>query len=384
MMPHLSGFDVLKVIKEEQNKSYPPIIIISAIYQSKTKTESFQLGAVDYLTKPFNRDELLARIHMHLTLARKESELEHLVKVRTKELQKSHLELSDNHQKLQKANKKLEETFQHLLHSEKMVSIGQLAAGVAHEINNPIGYIQSNVHTLKEYVQVLTQLIQYYGQIESTDHQSKTYQKILAKINEIKDAENIDFILEDIALLISDTSEGTDRVKAIVKGITGFARQEDDKMANDNINSAIDDSIKLVWNELKYKCQIEKNYGELPEVYCNRSQLIQVFTNLLVNAAQAIKENGTISINTSVCNTPEQNNCVLIQFSDTGHGISEKNQKKIFDPFFTTKDIGQGTGLGLYLSYEIIQKHQGEITIDSEVDKGTTFNIILPIKLASD
>ncbi|RDH81851.1 MAG: hybrid sensor histidine kinase/response regulator [endosymbiont of Seepiophila jonesi] len=366
MMPDMSGFEVLEEMKAHPERRYPPVIVLSALMDSKTISHTLQLGAVDYLTKPFNREEILARVHSQIILAQRELHLEYKVQQRTKQLQES--------------NQRLEETFQQLLQSEKMASIGQLAAGVAHEINNPVGFIHSNLSTLSEYLDAIGTLLGNYkdlGQaVSETDTQK--VQLLLEQINALRAEEDIDFILEDIPGLVADTREGTERVKSIVQGMKAFSRADDGEMAEADINAGIEATLKVVWNELKYKTEVHKSLGALPKTFCNLNQLNQAFTNLLVNAAHAIEEHGDIDIRTQ-----QVGDEIIIEIADTGSGIESKHLQSLFDPFFTTKPVGQGTGLGLYLSYEIIQKHRGSIDVQSEVGKGTRFTIRLPIVSAN-
>ena len=263
-----------------------------------------------------------------------------------------------------------------LLHSEKMASIGQLAAGVAHEINNPIGFVNSNLHTLSDYLIDIKSLLEKQETMLSDISSDKLDEKETEMIADIKrHAKDLDieFIISDSNELIGDCKDGINRVKDIVISLKDFAHPGEKKKSFADINGNIDSTLAIVWNELKYNAEIEKNYGDIPEVKCNIQELNQVFMNLLVNAGHAIETHGTITIKTS--RVGEDN--VEIKISDTGSGIPEEAKSKIFDPFFTTKEVGKGTGLGLNLSYNIIAKHGGTIEVESEVGKGTTFTIIL-------
>ena len=265
----------------------------------------------------------------------------------------------------------LEQTQQQLMQSEKMASVGQLAAGVAHEINNPIGFVNSNFSRMKDYTTSLKQLIGAYEEIIS--HNDQQAPEILA-LQQLKTTIDFDFMLEDIDDLVSESQEGIDRVKNIVQGLKDFSRASDDTWGQANINNCIDSTLNICWNEIKYKATVEKNYAEIPVIECIPAQLNQVFMNLLVNAAQAIEKMGQICIETRVDATR-----VSIIIRDTGAGIPKDKLSKIFDPFFTTKAIGKGTGLGLSIAYGIIEKHQGTISVVSTPGEGTTFTIGLPI-----
>ncbi len=248
-------------------------------------------------------------------------------------------------QDLNVAYETLKQTQSQLLQAGKMASIGQLAAGVAHEINNPVGFVKSNLHSLREYA----------------DDLRKTM------------GEGHDELLDEMDEIIAESIEGTRRVDSIVKNLRTFSRMDRGDRSLGNINDLLENTLTVIWNELKYKADVVKEYGEIPEIYCSIDQLNQVFVNLLVNAAQAIEEKGEIRINTGL-----DEGVVMIQIADTGHGIEPNNLERIFDPFFTTKDVGQGTGLGLSIVYDIIRAHHGTISVDSTPGEGTVFTISLP------
>jgi PAS domain S-box-containing protein len=267
-----------------------------------------------------------------------------------------------------------------LLYSEKMASIGQLAAGVAHEINNPTGFVSSNLKTLSDYIQDLSDLTKEYREVVEKLKQnpdgdgsqtdvSEQVKRIAALEKEI----DLDFVLKDIFELIEESIEGTERIKKIVLDLKDFAHPGEDKPNFADINQSMDSTVNVVWNELKYKADVAKDYGDLPRVQCYPQLLNQVFMNLLVNAAQSIEEHGEIKIKTRA-----NNGYVEIKVSDTGSGIPKENLPRIFDPFFTTKEVGKGTGLGLNVAYNIVKKHQGKIDVKSDVGKGTTFTIRIP------
>jgi two-component system, NtrC family, sensor kinase len=264
-----------------------------------------------------------------------------------------------------------------LRQSDKLASIGQLAAGVAHEINNPTGFVSSNLNTLSDYVQKYNGLIHEYhnlvNQLE-TNSNNNSYRELFEKIKEQEESMDIAFMMDDITSLIQESLEGTIRIKKIVQDLKDFAHPGEDKPKYAGINRCVDSTLNIVWNEIKYKAQVKKEYGDLPDILCFPQQLNQVFANILVNAAQAITEHGEISIKTCLL---EEN--IEIKISDTGSGIAKENIAKIFDPFFTTKDVGKGTGLGLNVAYNIIKKHSGKITVTSEKGYGTTFTILVPV-----
>jgi len=304
-------------------------------------------------------------------LARSNLQLEEEVKKRTRELIKTNqtLEFEKNQQLL--LNTQLQEAQSHLLQSEKMASIGQLAAGVAHEINNPIGYINSNLTSLKNYIDNLLALIALYEKSEATSENIDQ----LAQVKAFKQKIDLEFLKTDVLDLLEESHEGATRVKKIIQDLKDFSHLDsNDDWQWTNLHAGLESTLNIVNNEIKYKAKIVKAYGDLPEVKCLPHQLNQVFMNLLINAAHAIENEGTITLRTGT-----ENDCAWVEISDTGKGIAAEHQSKIFDPFFTTKPVGKGTGLGLSVSYTIIKKHQGEIQLTSLLGQGTTFRIILPI-----
>lgn len=281
-------------------------------------------------------------------------------------------ELEERNKEINKANKNLKSTQQKLIQSEKMASIGQLAAGVAHEINNPTGFVNTNLQTLKEYIEVFIKLFDLY---EKFSKEPEGKDKFLNEISNLKESEDMEFILSDITSLISESLDGTKRIKDIVQGLRDFARKDQEQFQLGNVNNSIEDAIRLTWNEIKYKCKVNKKLDDVPDIICNQDQLTQVFVNLLINSTHAIDGTGTIYIYSTL-----KNDTIIVRFSDSGSGISKENLSKLFDPFFSTKDVGKGTGLGLAISHGIIEKHNGTIEAKSKVNYGTCFIIKLPVR----
>lgn len=257
-----------------------------------------------------------------------------------------------------------------LIQHEKMASIGQLAAGVAHEINNPMGFINSNLATLVKYSE---RLDSYIAAIQESIFSCPVHTGI-DELMELRVKLKIDYILSDLTQLVSQSLEGSERVCAIVKDLKSFSRIDQAEMARVNLNESIETTINIAWNEFKYIAMLERDFGNLPEILCYPQQLNQVFLNLLVNAAHSIDKEGIIKVRTWF-----ENGYVYVAVSDTGVGIPEDIMSRIFDPFFTTKGPGKGTGLGLAISYDIVKKHCGEIFVESEVGKGSTFTVRLPL-----
>lgn len=280
--------------------------------------------------------------------------------------------LKQRNEELQTALDKIQEVQRQLVQSEKLSSIGQLAAGVAHEINNPIGYINSNLTSLKNYVEELLALVAIYEKIEPVCADAEQLRQIQGFKNKI----DLEFLKTDVLDLLEESHEGASRVKKIVQDLKDFSHAGgDDDWQWANLHTGLESTLNIVNNEIKYKASVIKEFGNIPQVWCLPHQLNQVFMNLLVNAAHAIENEGTITMRTGA-----ENDHIWVEVSDTGKGIAPEHVNKIFDPFFTTKPVGKGTGLGLSVSYNIIKKHNGEIRLDSRVGEGTTFRIVLPIK----
>lgn len=285
------------------------------------------------------------------------------------ERRRNEKELKENYKKLQDLYTEMQNTQAQLLQHAKLVSIGQLAAGVAHEINNPIAFIKSNTETLHQYIKTYRNLFDHLNTVFSQlDLTTQAHWKNLVE------QKNFEFIMADSEEIIKESLEGLDRVGAIVSDLKSFSHTDEAEIQEADIHHCIDVTLKMIWNELKYNCLIIKDYGEIPFLHCYPRQLNQVFMNLLVNASQAITHQGEIKITTRCIDE-----AIHISIKDSGEGINPENIEKLYDPFFTTKPIGTGTGLGLSISYNIIKKHGGKIKVESELGKGTTFIVILPL-----
>ena len=294
---------------------------------------------------------------------------EELIK-KNKEIDESRRDLQLAIDELEGAYKELKASQAKILQQEKMASIGQLAAGVAHEINNPMAFISSNLGTLDKYVHRLTEFVQAQSEVIESLQATEAIEGLKRKEKELK----LDYIAEDIKGLITESLEGSERVRKIVQGLKSFARVDEAEYKYTDMNECMESTINIVWNELKYKAILKKDYGNLPLTKCYPQQMNQVFMNLLINAGDAIEKQGEITIKTW-----DEDGSIWVAISDTGRGIQKEQLSKIFEPFFTTKEVGKGTGLGLSITYEIVQKHNGEITVESEVGKGTTFTVRIPI-----
>ncbi len=353
LLPDGDGLSLLHDIRAADITT--PVVMLTGQRDERLIVELLRAGAADYLSK----NELSAENLGHATQTA--IRLHHAERERLRahnELERTHRELKASHAQL--------------LQSEKLASIGQLAAGVAHEINNPVGYVYSNLGTLQKYIDNLCQILEGYEQLETLVDED---QEALKKVQALKQELDLEYLKEDVRDLVSESREGISRVKGIVQDLKDFSHVDEAEWQWTNLHRGLDSTLNIVNNEIKYKAEVAKEYGELPEVECLASQINQVFMNLLVNAAHAIEEHGLITVRSG-----QDDDAVWISITDTGTGIAPENMKKIFDPFFTTKAVGTGTGLGLSLSYGIVRKHGGEIEVDSKVGKGTTFTVHLPIK----
>jgi two-component system, NtrC family, sensor kinase len=370
MMPEMDGIQLCQKIRASDKKTYSYIILLTAKDKMTDLVEVFEAGADDYIIKPFKPDELRSRIKNGERIVKLEGEHHDLQE-----------ELIGKNNKLDKTLVRLKTTQSQILQAEKMASIGQLAAGVAHEINNPIGFVSSNLDALNDYMNDFDKLLQHYQKLEKilkeSDQQnlSNEIKKQIQTISDYEEEIEIDYLKDDIPELLKDCKEGTGRVGKIVGDLKSFAHPGNDEQMLVDINKGLESTLNVVNNEIKYKATVTKNLGEIPLVEGYPQKLNQVFMNILINAAQAIKEKGEIKIQTK-----KEAKFVVISISDNGCGIEKENLSKIFDPFFTTKEIGKGTGLGMNITYNIIQEHKGNIIVKSRVGKGTTFTITLPGK----
>ena len=304
----------------------------------------------------YSTNETLKRVSKNLELAN--IELEQRVDERTRELRE--------------ILERMERTQGQLLQSEKMAAIGQLAAGVAHEINNPIGFVNSNLGSLKKYVNQLLEVIDAYDDLHTALPVEDSRRQRVEKIRERND---LAYLRGDIVDLLSESEQGLTRVRKIVQDLKDFSHVDDSGWQDTDLNAGLESTLNVVWAEIKYKAEVVKEFGNLPPVPCFAAQINQVMMNLLVNAAQAIDGRGTITLKTAV-----DGQWAVIEIADTGKGMTTEVQQRIFEPFFTTKPVGQGTGLGLSISWDIVvKKHGGQLTVDSAPGKGTKFRIALPI-----
>ena len=356
VMPGMDGYEVCRRLKANPLTSNIPVLFVTSLRDDDDEKRGLELGAVDYIIKPIRPELVKVRVRSQINLIQHQLQLQAL---------NEHLEKRINEEVAKNREKDII-----LLHADKMSSIGQLAAGVAHEINNPVAFVASNLVTLKSYVEAFSEFfrsVEHLIKIDGSDERQRLF-------GEAVENQDIMYILSDVDSLIAESSEGADRVKRIVLDLRNFARMDDDGFEWSDLNDSIRSTVNLVRNEIKYDSELRLQLGEIPQVSCSRHQISQVILNLLVNAAHSIKKQGSITVTTT-----QVGDYVLLSVGDNGCGMSEEVQKRIFEPFYTTKEVGKGTGLGLSISYGIIQKHHGEILVESEPGVGTTFTVKLPI-----
>ena len=363
MMPGMSGFEVASKLKGDSRTRNIPIIIITALDDRASCIKALECGAEEFLTKPVMQAELLMRVRNLLKLKKYQD----LLAAQSRDLE-GQLDLG---------NLRLSEAQEKLVQSDKLASIGQLAAGVAHEINNPICFVKSNLGSLKDYVDDFQETLKRYEAVEAL---LPADAEAVRNVREFKASVDLDFIRKDMQQLIAQTQEGIARVEKIVLDLKGFARSERNPVWGlANLHACLDSAINIANNEIKYRADIVREYGVIPEIECISTQLGQVFLNLLVNAAQSISEGsgrGSISVRSGCLDERH----VWVEISDTGCGMTDEQIRLVFDPFYTTKPVGVGTGLGLSISYGIVESHSGRIEVSSTLGHGATFRVVLPVR----
>ena len=374
MMPGIDGFETCRRLKACKVTQDIPIIFMTALADSNHKIKGLNLGAVDYVTKPFQEAELIARVQTQLKLRHLNQNLEQQIAERTAELTK--------------ALEQVKQSQIQLVQSEKMVALGQLVAGVAHEINNPVNFIHGNLDHLEEYTEIFLEFLQLY---------QKYYPNPVQEIQEQAEDIDLEFVQTDAFKMIGSMKIGTTRIRQIVLSLRNFSRMDEAEFKPVDIHEGIESTLMILRHRLKDKperpeIKIIREYDKLPLIECYPGQLNQVFMNILVNAIDAVEELNVqrtyeeiqdnpnrIIIRTSVLDAK----WVQIAIADNGSGIPEHIQESIFNPFFTTKPVGKGTGMGMSISYKIItDKHGGQIKLYSQPGQGTEFVIQIPIYIS--
>lgn len=355
-MPGLSGIELLRKITERYKDT--AVIIVSGIDRTQRVMDAIRVGASDYLVKPCELDVLTISV---------ERALERRMLLRNARRYKQDLE--NRNAELARQKTEMERLQSQVLQAEKMASLGQLAAGIAHELNNPAGFIYSNIDVLKHYIERLKRCL-------STCDEVALPPEATARISAIKKEIDYDNIVADLSSILSDCYIGAERIRDVVQNLRLFSRLDEAEFKRIDVNEGIESTVRLLSGYYKSgTITLTHDYGDLPQINCYAAQLNQVWMNLLANAAQAIgAAEGEVHIKTWC-----EERTVIVSISDTGPGMASEQLKKIFDPFFTTKPVGEGTGLGLSISHGIIERHGGKIKVDSAPGQGTTFTTFLPV-----
>ena len=379
VMPDMSGFDACQHIKQNPKTKDIPIIFTTSLSDPESKVKGFSMGAVDYVTKPFQAEEIVARIELHLKLRSLALEL------RAKNAQLSHLNASLE-KKVEERTDQLKKAQSRLVLSEKMSSLGQLSAGVAHEINNPLSFIIGNLSHAREHVLGLTRIVELYR---------KYYPEPAEEIVEESEAIELEYILEDLPQILESMEQGTSRIAQISRSMRTFSRADRDAKVLFDLHEGIDSTLLLLKHRLKgdRDCptvEVNQHYGNLPSICCYPSQINQVFMNLLANALDALEESykdisesgkgrpRRIDIYTEI---DERNERAIVRIVDNGPGIPKEVRERIFDHAFTTKAVGKGTGLGLAIVRQIVEeKHGGTIECISQPGEGAEFVVKIPVR----
>ncbi|MFB2769790.1 sensor histidine kinase [Pelatocladus sp. BLCC-F211] len=360
-MPGIDGFETCRRLKANPVTQNIPIIFTAALSDVESKTKGFALGAVDYISKPFDQEEVIARVRVHLQLKRLTEYLEQQVSDRTAALQTVQVQL---------------------VQQEKLSTLGELIAGVAHEMNNPISFIANNIPPLEEYIAGVSEIIQLYQQ---------EYPNPTSKITTAIERLDLEFVLEDMVKILESLKVGSERIEKISTSLRSFCRSDSDVKIPADLHEELDSTLMILQHRLKGngdrpQIEVSKTYGALPEVDCYVGQINQVFMNILANAIDALDE----AIAQDKINDPipqiqiltevDSEQWVVIRIADNGMGIPESVQQRLFEPLFTTKPVGKGTGLGLSIAHQIVvDKHNGELAVNSQPGKGTEFIIKIPI-----
>lgn len=352
VMPIMDGVHTLKYIRKNPNWSHVKVLMYSSITEQELLRSCFELGASDFIHKPIEEVEFISRLNNSIRQLKDELELKQYIK------------------EIEKQKSIIMETNLHLIQSEKMAAIGHLAAGVAHEINNPIGFVMSNFEVLKEYINDMKSIH------ETIRHPSED----IMHEKEIN-ANEISEVFEDIEGIIAETKIGLERVTQIVKSLRNFSRVDFlQEKSYYNINQGIKDTLIIANNHIKYNANVHVTYGEIFEVEAIGNEINQVILNLIMNSVDSIKEKYENEMGDIFIETYIKGDYVVMMIKDHGVGIADGDIKNVFNPFFTTKDVGKGMGLGLSVSYDIVvNKHHGKFEVESDSEEGTIFRMYLPI-----
>jgi signal transduction histidine kinase len=372
-MPGIDGFETCRQLKENPAIAYVPVIFMTAVADTDSKVKGFSLGAVDYITKPFQEAELLARVNTHLQLSFLTQQLERRIQERTVELQAALDRLSCS--QLQ------------LIQNEKMASLGNLVAGVAHEINNPIGFLDGSINNVRDYTEDLLRHVRLCHQ--HSDQMASSIQEHAKEID-------LEYLCEDLPKVLNSMQGATERIRSLSNSLRTFSRGDRESKVSADLHEGIENALLILKYRLKANSrrpaiQVLKEYGEMPPIECFPGQLNQVFMNILANAIDVFDEIAKQSSFAQIEAKPQKIeittialpdlNQVEIRIRDNGSGMTPEVKSRIFDHLFTTKEVGKGTGLGLAIAHQIVTgKHSGTLEVQSEIGQGSEFCIRLPIR----
>jgi two-component system NtrC family sensor kinase len=376
IMPGIDGFETCNLLKKNPKTNSIPIIFMTALSETVDKVKGLSLGAVDYITKPFQQEEVLARVKLHLKLS-------YLTKKIEKQNQELEQRVEERTSELTHTLNELKQAQIQLVQTEKMSSLGQLVAGVAHEINNPISFIFGNLNHTSQYIKHLLEHLKIY---------QKNYPNPGAEVLEHAEEIELDYLVEDLPNMISSMKVGAERISNISVSLRNFSRSDRSTKVAVNIHEGLESTILILRHRLKAngnrpEIHVIKEYGNLPLVKCYAGQLNQVFMNLMANAIDTLEDKlelcpkpKSLNLTITICTELTTNNSVKIHIADNGQGMNNEVLTKLFDAFFTTKPSGKGTGLGLSISYQIVvEKHNGKLSCTSVIGQGTKFTIEIPI-----
>lgn len=370
-MPGIGGFETCTKLKANPLTTNIPIIFMTALTDKESKVNGLSLGAVDYITKPFEQEEILARVKVHLRL-----------RALTKSVEEKNVLLEEMTKKLgekvMERTAALQQAQVQLIQQEKLSTLGQLLAGVAHEINNPVNFISSNITPAQEYINDIIRILQLY---------EKHYPQPVSEIQEEKEAINLEFVLEDLCKLLDSMKLGTERIKNISLSLRNFSRSDTATKLCSDIHDGLESTLLILRHKLKGcghhpDIEVIKNYGNLPKVNYYPGQMNQVFMNILANAIDALIDTETLISKPKIiiCTETTEVGTIIIRIKDNGQGMTEEIKQRIFEPMFTTKTVGKGTGLGLSICHQIVvEKHGGNLSCISTPGQGTEFIIEIPI-----
>jgi two-component system, NtrC family, sensor kinase len=371
MMPGIDGFETCRQFKSSPITQDIPVLFMTALSETENKVRGLSLGAVDYITKPFQREEVLARVRVHIQLC-------HFAKTLAQQNQQLKQEIEQRKQtelNLAEALSQLQQTQVQLVQKEKLSTLGELIAGIGHEISNPVNFIVSNVSPAKAYLADISRIVDLYQKNGSTP-----------EIEAVCAEADLDFALEDLPKILDSMAVGADRIRELSIALRSFSRADQNRKIAVNLHNVLDGTLLILGHRLKAVgdrplIQVTKHYGDIPPIECHSGQIGQVFMNIFANAIDALEELGSddryITIQTTLLN----NHHVRIQISDNGSGMSQETQQRIYEHLFTTKEMEKGTGLGMAIAHQIIvERHGGSISVQSELGKGTEFAIVIPVQ----